>query len=256
MFFLCVPARAFSWNLGIGPSLYYSVWTPEFIGQHENAQADPALLAGGIVSFQFYERYILSAQTMFSVTSQEAEYTVDVPSAAKITLNTGYKREENEISFMYVLNARFRISLGYKMMNFDEIELIGSHTVPSYPVQIGKFSNQFHILGPGLGISYGMPLPGNFSASLGTSILYFWMTYYGYFPHDSGTAIEAENVTYEYNGIGNNTSLVFSYFFSSISTSINFGGRCQVIRYLDSGSAPELGYDLNYGLTLSALYIW
>ncbi len=256
MFFLCVPARAFSWNLRIGPSLYYSVWTPEFIGQHDNAEVDPALLAGGIVTFQFYESFILSAQAMYSVTNQETEYTVDVPSVTKITLNTGYEREEVEISFMYVLNARFRVSLGYKMMNFDEVELIGTHTVPSYPVQIGMFNNQFHINGPGLGISYGMPLLGNLSASLGTSILYFWMTYYGYFPRYSGTAIEADNVTYEYNGIGNNTSLVFSYFFSSISTSINLGGRCQVIKYLDSGSAPKLGYDLNYGLTLSALYIW
>lgn len=247
---------AFSWNLGIGPSAYYSVWTPEFIGQHRDAEVDPTLLAGGIVSVQFYERFIMSLQPLFSVANRNTAYTVDVPSAAPVELETSYSREEVELSLMYVLSSRFRVSAGYKMMNFDEIEQTSARTSPAYTLDISKFSNQFHIQGPGAGVSASLPISGNLSASLSTSVLYFTMTYYGYFLQASGSTINSEHVDYTYTGIGNNTALVFSYFFESINTSLNLGTRCQVIKYKNAGGAPKLDYDLNYGVTFSALYIF
>ena len=48
--------------------------------------------------------------------------------------------------------------------------------------------------------------------------------------------------------------LTFSYFMPSIDTSLNLGARCQYIKYKLEDDSPELDSDLNYGVTLSAMY--
>lgn len=247
---------AYSWQLGLGLTSYYSDWTPEFIGQHDDVNIEPALLGGFALSFRFYERFVLSGQGMFTFLEHTADYNINVDGATphSLNINTNYKREETDVSLMYILNENFSVFAGYKRLNFDLIELNNAEATPSYQVFSGEFYNQFHIQGPGAGISYKIPLGENLNASVSTSLIYFFMKYYGYIPVDTGFEINIANSEYTYNGLGNNTTLVLSYIFDSISTAINLGARCQVIKYLDTGDAPKLDYDLNYGLTLSALY--
>ena len=249
---------AYSWQLGLGPTSYYSDWTPEFIGQHDFAEVDPALLAGVALSFRFYDRFVLSGQAMFTFLEHTAGYSVFVDGTPSHTvqLNTDYKREETDVSLMYILNDSFSVFAGYKRLHFDILKLNSAHATDGYPTVSDEFDNQFHIHGPGTGILYKLPLAENLSASVSTSLIYFFMKYYGYFLEDTTTDIIAAHVDYTYNGICNNTTLNFSYYLDSISTAINLGARCQVIKYLDKSDAPRLDYDLNYGLTLSALYFF
>lgn len=252
---LTVAIPAHSWTLGIGATSYYSDWTPEFIGQHEDVSVDPALLAGFALSFSFCERFMLSGQAMFSFLDHTADYTVDL-TTYRVNINSNYRREETDVSLMYILNSHFSIFAGYKRLNFDLTDLNGAEAPPPAVINFSELNNQFHIQGPGAGISYKIQLADNLTATLSTSLIYFNMKYYGYFIEESGDNINISRVDYTYDGLGNNTTLNFSCYLDSINTAINLGARCQVIKYLDTGDAPKLDYDLNYGLTLSAMYFF
>lgn len=258
IFFYSFVIPAYTWQLGLGLTSYYSDWTPEFIGKNDSAKVEPALLAGFAASFRFYDRFVLSGQGMFTFLNHNAEYSVFVESSPSRTvyIDTNYKREETDISLMYIINSSLNIFAGYKRLHFDITDLNSAEATDNYPVNIPSFNNQFHIQGPGAGVSFKHPLAENLSANISTSLIYFNMKYYGYFLEDAGAEINAEHTDYTYNGLGNNTTLVLSYYIDSINTAVNLGARCQVIKYLDAGDAPKLNYDLNYGLTLSAMYFF
>lgn len=258
MFLILMAAPAWSWQLGVGLTSYYSDWTPEFIGQHDDVSIDPALLCGAAVSFRFYDRVVFSAQGMFTLLKHTGDYSINVDGTTphSLNINTDYKREETDVSLMYIINEKFSVFAGYKRLNFDLVELNRAEAEPAYPVFSGEFYNQFHIQGPGAGISYKIPITENLSAGVSTSFIYFFMKYYGYLPVDTGSEIGIANSDYTYNGVGNNTTINFSYFFDQISTAVTLGARCQVIKYLDTSDAPKLDYDLNYGLTLSGIYFF
>lgn len=125
-----------------------------------------------------------------------------------------------------------------------------------YTSAIDTWNNNFSFDGPGAGIAFRFTITESLSTVLSTSLVYLKMDYQGYYMYLNGTTIHSEKVNYTYNCLGNNTTLALSYLLDSINTSINLGARCQYLKYMEEGNAPGLSYDLNYGITLSAMYFF
>lgn len=247
---------AFSLDLGVGVSTYYSYWEPAFLKNYDNVKVDPAMLVGPSLLLHFYDKWSLGLQAMLSVNNFNSEYTVNVPAAGDVTVVSESRRFEGEISLMYALTSNFRIFGGYKKIDFDETGLDDIKLPAGYTTNIDVWENAFHIQGPGGGIAFSMPLTESINATLSTSLLYFNMFSQGYVLTSYGSEIGSMKDDQNYHGYGNNSALVFSYILPSISTAINLGLRCQYISYKPEGDAAELDSDLNYGVTLSAMYFF
>jgi hypothetical protein len=255
-FILCVAftVQAYSWDLGLGVTSYYSYWEPAYIKAYNNDKVDPVLMAGPVISLQVFEKWTIGLQGIISVKNFNSEYTVFVPGAGNVTITSSCERMEAEAGIMYSASSCFKIFAGYKHISFDEKGLNHIQVPAGYSSNVDFWENQFQISGPGAGIALILPVTENLKATLSTSLLYFDMTYQGYYLIKNGTNIESDNVDYSYHGYGNNSSLVFTYFVQSFNTAISTGARCQYIKYKSEGGAPDLDSDLNYGVTLSAMY--
>ncbi len=120
---LCIiPVSSWPVQIGAGAATYYSEWVPDFIGQNDKINVDPALLAGFALSIRFFDRFMIGAQGMFSFLDHKAGYTVELPST-DVDIKTLYTREETDLSLTYLINDRISFFAGYKMLNFDVTEL-------------------------------------------------------------------------------------------------------------------------------------
>lgn len=258
LIYLAMALPAYSWDLGAGVTSYYSIWTPAFIKKHDNAKIDPAILVGPVITFQFYDKFVLTGQAMISLPGTEANYTVKLPSAGNVSVTSTCQRFEAESSLMYSLHSYLKIFAGYKIIEFQESELRDIKIENSlYSFNVDIWDNEYRISGPGTGFLITLPIAENLKVTAGTSILYFSMAYQGYFLNDTyGTTVSSNKNNSSYHGLGNNSSIVLSYYFPSLDTALNLGVRCQYLKYYKEGDSPELGSDLNYGATLTAMYFF
>ncbi len=144
------------------------------------------------------------------------------------------------------------------MIEFNETELSNVQISNSaYTYSIDVWNNQFSISGPGSGVLISLPVSGNLKLSVSTSLLYFYMDFQGYFLNDtSGNTVSANKSNYSYRGLGNNSTLVFSYYIPSMDTAFNAGVRFQYLNYKEEGDPTDLYSDLNYGFIFTAMYFF
>jgi hypothetical protein len=255
LLFMLMSVPAFSWTLGVGASSYYSFWNPAWAQDYNNVKIDPALMAGPLVSLTIYEDFTLTGLYMRSINNPGADYTATPSGTGPIvTFNTRLKREEGEANLMYALSRAFRIFAGYKMQAFTEEAGRDDVTVPNPAISlVNAWNNEFRISGPGAGIAVVLPLTKSLGLSMSTSLIYLWIKYQGY-KLEWGSSMNGIKDNNDYTGIGNNSALSLFYSLPSINTVISLGGRFQYLRYIAKGSAPSLGNDYYYGVTLAAVY--
>lgn len=256
LFITTLSSPAFSGTWGLGITSYYSYWVPAYMKTHDNVKVDPVLLVGPVVSYSFYERWVLGFQGVINIQDYETGYSIYVPPAGNVDIRTKNDRHEFEISLMYILTSHFRIFAGYKDFSFDESSVTAK--APSgYNVDSGGLNCQFGTEGLGSGVAYSLSLVDNLKMSLSTSFLYFFAQYTGPVIDIVGTDIyKSTQFSYDYTGYGNNSSITFSYFFPTVDTALNLGARCQYIKYKSKDNTPDFGSDLNYGITFSAIYFF
>jgi len=255
IFFMNFSNSAHAVDTGIGINSYYSYWEPAHLGNYQNLKVEPVFLVGPSLVITFYERYTIGAQALFNTYQPQIEYSIKDVVTPDVEVETTYDRKEIELSLMYSINDKLRVFGGFKLISYEVKGGKDSISLPAgYTNDINYWDNEMWLYGPGAGISYSWFFNRGLSATLSTAFLYFKLESQQYILTENGMVIGEERVTYEYNGIGNNTSLVFSYYIPSIDSSISIGGRCQYLKYFNQSESPEIGSDLNYGITLSVMY--
>lgn len=252
--FMIFTARAYSWDLGLGVTSYYSYWEPAYLKEQDNPKIDPALMIGPILSLQFFKDWTLGFQGLINANKIEDEYSFYTPGIGNTSVVSEISRLEAEFSLMYSFSQYIKFFCGYKHFKITEDKPKEIDLPAGYTSYQGDWYNDFDISGTGAGIAFSLPLVENLKATLSSSILYFNMGYNKPYVYGSTPTLFIEKHNYSYHGYGNNTTFVFTYFFPSIDTAISAGARCQYIKYKSEGDAPDLDSDLNYGVTLSVMY--
>lgn len=76
---------AYSWDLGLGITSYYSAWEPAFLDTYSNVKTDPVFLAGPVISLRFFDRFMLGGQ-LINNPSFNSTYKVPVQTAGNVEL--------------------------------------------------------------------------------------------------------------------------------------------------------------------------
>ena len=271
--FLFVPQKAQAADWAVGIYTFYGWWQPAYKGYLDDLKIDSSNLYGGpAIGVTFFQNWTLSLAIYYGIEDTSTEYDYQGTGGLSATdytihMKTEMSRTDFDLSLSYKINQQFKVFLGVKSISlsdgndkdiYDEECFTITTTSGSYVKGDSKWKEtHLESIGPGLGISYTIPIFDKTALTFATSALYAGASLKSnkYIESSSGI-LDAQQVEYTYTTYGNNSTVTLSYFIEPISTAISIGGRFQVLRYVSEDDAPSLPNDYFYGITASVMFLF
>ena len=212
-----LPLNVSAADITVGATTWYSWWDFDQSGNTNNTEFDSALLYGPALSVKFNEDYNMTFVFLYgNFDMNETDSGTGTKTTRELT------RTDSDLALNYRLSNYFKIFAGAKYM---------SYKMPDF---------DHSSIGPGAGISFVVPVGGDFFILGNISGLYLW-------GRDDQND-EKDN----YKEYGANSSLSIAYYIASASTTISLGGRYQYFK-TDYPDNNDITHQF-YGATLSANY--
>ncbi len=263
--FMSIPQKSHAADHTIGIYTFEAWWEPSFRNQYTDFNTKPVFLAGPIYSVALENGITITGLVLLPLSDGNTSYNVEGSSSGtpyNLHFDTSMTRADFDLTVSYKFIQNLSGFLGFKAIlnclnDSDDTELTVKDTLGNYSVSSGsEWDDKISFgYGPAVGATYTIPLNDFLFISAGTSLLYSRFYVEDLEIAVTGTAIaEGKEVKYNYNAFGNNSTLNFTCYIDSLSTSIILGGRFQVLKYIAADNGPDLANDYFYGFTISALY--
>lgn len=272
------PVRTYAFQMGIGAYSYYN-WRDFAWTDAENLEMEPLLQAGPVLNMTWDNTISLSISAIIPTGIRHADFDYK-PLVSNYNVHVddaNINKMDADAALSFLISPGLKIFGGIKYMKFSLMEgadtfytgvnrstsaVISNGSEDATDSFMGAGSNAYYrnsLLGGALGLNYSLPLYETLSLVSNISVLYMLSTiestpilYTG-----SGFAIEGEStLSGSYKSPGANIALGLAYYLDSINTTLNIGGRYQVLYNIYSsgdykGSDKEL--DETWGITCFAM---
>jgi len=251
-------------TIGVGLMNYYGWYNPSYISSYEDQQIPPFLTSGPVMLFSFSERFSISAYVLLALADDKIEYNQSINGSngyGVVRTRGRYDGGEMSLSFAYLLNHNLRIFLGLKAGGIDFVMERSTVNSGSYVLSQKASTHERDISQGILGIGFGASTPISMTERMRLTPTLSLLCFTGETVIDklketTPGVIEFEEIRGETTYVGINAALEVSYYFESISTSISIGGRYQYMKIISNGIDIKLEDDYNYGIIISAMYLF
>lgn len=271
---LVCSSQAFSFQMGIGAYSYYN-WRDFAWTDAENLEMEPLLQAGPVLNMTWDNSISLSISAIIPTGISHADFDYKAPvSNYKVHVdNANINKLDADAALSFLISPGLKIFAGMKHMKLSLMEgadtfytgvnqsssaVISNGSGDATDSLMGSGSDAYYrnsLIGGALGVNYSLPLYETLSLVSNISVLYMLSTiestpisYYG-----SNLAIEGQStLSGSYKSPGANIAIGLVYYLDSINTTLNIGGRYQILYNMYSsgdykGSDEEL--DETWGIT-------
>lgn len=272
------PIKANAFEMGIGAYSYYN-WRDFAWTDADNLEMEPLLQAGPVLNMTWDRKISLSISAIIPTGTSHADFDYKplVSNYAVHVDNANINKLDADAALSFLISPGLKIFGGVKYMKFSLMEgadtfytgvnqstsaVISNGSEDATDSFMGAGSNAYYrnsLIGGALGVNYSLPLYETLSLVSNISALYMISTiestpisYYG-----SNFAIEGQStLSGSYKSPGANIAIGLAYYLDSINTTLNIGGRYQVLYNMYSsgdykGSDKEL--DETWGITCFAM---
>ncbi|OHD63482.1 MAG: hypothetical protein A2176_06590 [Spirochaetes bacterium RBG_13_51_14] len=268
-------ARAF--GIRVGPYAWCAWWKPafedwmlrsSFTRRHLSRMRagydfKPSILYGPVLTLDFTNRINLTSVFVLG------RYRLRASVAESLTINNfifshpdiSINKYDLDSTLNIILNPSFKIFCGFKYQhyNYSKVDLI---SIPFYSFQfLANDTVMYHGVSAGAGAGFIFKLTDSFFLLWNVSLLYqrpiVIIKQKQYLIISSNVYPLNERIMPDYNALGVNATLTFSYVFRKISTTLALGLRYQYL-YTFGNDVRGIDFDKNsdhfYGITLAAVY--